>query len=212
MIFEQIRAGGDRNFAYLIGDPDTGSGVIVDPSTDPGKVIERARAHSLKIVYLINSHAHSDHTEGNEQILSQTGSELLGGEIPISDGDVRQIGKIKLTFLHTPGHTPESLCLLVQSEGDIPDKLITGDTLFVGKVGGTGFGEDARQEYESLHQKILTLPDETEVWPGHDYGSSPQSTVGNERRTNPFLLRPDFEGFIDLKRNWLVYKKEHGIA
>ena len=94
----------------------------------------------------------------------------------------------------------------------MPDKLITGDTLFVGKVGGTGFGDDAKEEFESLHQKILTLPDETEVWPGHDYGAAPHSTVGNERQTNPFLQRSDFEGFVDLKRNWLAYKKEHGIA
>ncbi len=90
-------------------------------------------------------------------------------------------------------------------------KLITGDTLFVGKVGGTGLGEDARLEFESLHEVIAKLPDETEVWPGHDVGVAPSSTVGRERKTNPFYLQPDLESFVDLKRNWTEYKRKHGI-
>ena len=92
-----------------------------------------------------------------------------------------------------------------------PGKLITGDTLFVGKVGGTDYGEEARREYESLHRKLLTLPAETEVWPGHDVGVAPSSTIGHERRTNPFLLRRSFDEFVELKCSWLEYKREHGI-
>jgi glyoxylase-like metal-dependent hydrolase (beta-lactamase superfamily II) len=94
----------------------------------------------------------------------------------------------------------------------MPGQLFTGDTLFVGKVGGTGYGDDAREEYDSLHQKLMTLPDDTVVWPGHDYGVAPQSTIGHEKETNPFILRPDFQSFVELKRNWLAYKAEHGIA
>jgi glyoxylase-like metal-dependent hydrolase (beta-lactamase superfamily II) len=81
----------------------------------------------------------------------------------------------------------------------------------VGKVGGTDYGPGAREEYDSLHSKLMTLPDETEVWPGHDYGVAPNSTIGHEKQTNPFILRETFEEFVDLKRNWLEYKREHGI-
>ena len=80
------------------------------------------------------------------------------------------------------------------------------------KVGGTGLGADARAEYESLHEVIAKLPDDTEVWPGHDVGVDPSSTVGREKETNPFYLQPDIDSFVDLKRNWAEYKREHGIA
>ncbi|MBN1504112.1 MAG: hypothetical protein JW952_03525 [Candidatus Eisenbacteria bacterium] len=90
-------------------------------------------------------------------------------------------------------------------------RLLTGDTLFVGKVGGTDFGEGARLEYESLQRKLMTLPDSTEVWPGHNYGGRPHSTVGEEKPTNPFLLRTNLSDFIKLKKNWLEYKRLHGI-
>ena len=109
-------------------------------------------------------------------------------------------------ILHTPGHTEDSICLYVG------DAVFTGDTLFVGKIGGTGFGRQARTEYESLHQKLMTLPDDTRVFPGHNYGAAPESTIGHERQTNPFLLQPNFEAFVHLKKNWTAYKKEHGIA
>ena len=111
-----------------------------------------------------------------------------------------------MTILHTPGHTEDSICIHIE------DAVFTGDTLFVGKVGGTGFGSGAREEYASLHKKLLVLPDSTRVFPGHDYGTAAQSTIGRERRTNPFLLQPNFEAFVHLKQNWLSYKKEHGIA
>ncbi len=98
------------------------------------------------------------------------------------------------------------MCILVG------DAVFTGDTLFVGKVGGTDLGEGARTEYDSLHQRLLALPDDTRVYPGHDVGVAPKSTIGHERETNPFLLQLDFEAFVNLKRNWAAYKKEHGIA
>ena len=109
-------------------------------------------------------------------------------------------------ILHTPGHTADSICLLVD------DAAFTGDTLFVGKVGGTDLGDGARTEYASLHDVLMKLPDETRVFPGHDVGITPDSTIGRERAENPFLLREDLEAFVDLKRNWAEYKKEHGIA
>lgn len=91
------------------------------------------------------------------------------------------------------------------------DALFTGDTLFVGKVGGTDFGALVAEEYHSLHEKLMTLPENTRVFPGHDYGIAPHSTIGNEKKTNPFILQPDLDAFIDLKRNWAEYKRKHGI-
>ncbi len=208
MVFEQIRTGGDRNFAYLIGDRESGQAAVIDPAFDPDMVLARAAEQGLEVKYLINTHGHYDHTDGNEAVLARTGAKLIAGEI--AEGKEVVLGGVKITFLHTPGHTMDSICVLAQEEG-APAKLVTGDTLFVGKVGGTDLGDNARREYDSLHQKLMVLPDDTEVWPGHDYGVAPSSTIGNEKGTNPFLLRETFEEFVDLKRNWAAYKKEHGI-
>lgn len=209
MIFEQIRTGGDRNFAYLVGDEKTKQAAVVDPSNDPGLVLERAEKHGLEVKYLINTHGHYDHTDGNSHIQSKTDAELVAGAA--ADGETFSLGDVELKIIHSPGHTTDGICILASAPGG-PGKLLTGDTLFVGKVGGTGYGDDARAEYDSLHDRLMTLPDETEVWPGHDYGVAPSSTIGNEKETNPFILRKSFEDFVDLKRNWLAYKREHGIA
>ena len=211
MIFEQIPVGGDRNFAYLIGDETTRRAAIVDPAYHPERVLARAREAGLTVVYLINTHGHFDHASGNETVLAHGGVSLLaGGTGGVEDGARVELGTVAVTLIHTPGHTPDSLCVLAEEPGS-PGKLMTGDTLFVGKVGGTDFDEGARAEYESLHRKLMTLPDDTEIWPGHDVGVAPHSTVGHERRTNPFLLRESLEAFVDLKRNWAAYKREHGI-
>ena len=141
-----------------------------------------------------------------------TGVRPLGyGETDTATGiDVRDaarfvLGSLEAVIIHTPGHTIDSMCVLVG------DALFTGDTLFVGKVGGTDFGEGARREYDSLHEKLMVIPDEARVFPGHDYGREPESTIGAERARNPFLLQPDFDAFVHLKRNWEAYKKEHNI-
>ena len=141
-------------------------------------------------------------------MLSHTGAKLAAyksGDVPLEDGGVLTLGGLDLTIIHTPGHTSDGICIVVE------DVILTGDTLFVGKVGGTDYGTGARAEYESLHKKILTLPDNLRVFPGHDYGVRPQSTLGREKQENPFILRKDFNDFLDLKKNWLAYKKEHGI-
>lgn len=210
MIFEQVKSGGDRNFSYLIADEKTKLGAIVDPGYEPERVIEIARKHFLKIIYLFNTHSHYDHTAGNDYVLKATSARLVGyglkePAIKVRDQDILKLGEIELKIIHTPGHTEDSICILAG------DKLITGDTLFVGKVGGTGYGDDARKEYDSLHKKLMSLPDNIEVYPGHDYGVSPKSTIGNERRTNPFLLQKNFDDFLHLKKTWLEYKRIHGI-
>ncbi|MFC1479304.1 MBL fold metallo-hydrolase [Planctomycetota bacterium] len=211
MIFEQIKCGGDRNFAYIIGDEISGEAALVDPAYGVGDILARADELGLQVMYVINTHGHSDHSGGNTEVCEKTGAKIIahksvpGADVPVSDGEKIELGSIALEFIHTPGHTPDSMCVLAGTH------VCTGDTLFVGKVGGTGFGEDARQEYESLHKKLMVLHDEFHVYPGHDVGVKSVSTIGNEKRENPFILCPDFNAFLDLKKNWVQYKKEHGI-
>ena len=210
MIFEQVRVGGDRNFAYIVGDETSGIAAVIDPSFSPDKVLARCEELGLEVRYLVNTHGHYDHTGGNDVVIGATGARtvghgLIGPDISVADGDELSLGEVILRFIHTPGHTADSICVLAG------DKLMTGDTLFVGKVGGTGFGADARSEYDSLHGKLMNLPDDVEVYPGHDYGMAPSSTIGKERGSNPFLLRETFEDFVELKRNWTEYKRIHGI-
>jgi hydroxyacylglutathione hydrolase len=212
MIFHQIEAGGDRNFAYLMAEGEGGKAALFDPPRDSSRYAGLIDRHRVHLQYIIVTHGHGDHTWGVSTAKSESGARIvahprspLRADIRVEDGAVLELGALSLRFIHTPGHTDDSICVLGG------DKLITGDTLFVGKVGGTDYDEQARQEYESLHRKLMSLDDEIEVWPGHDYGVAPASTIGRERRTNPFLLRDSFESFVELKRNWLRYKQEHGI-
>ena len=212
MIFEQIAVGGDRNFGYLVGDEESKKALLVDPSYNQEKVLSLVSKHGLAVVYVANTHGHYDHSQLSGQVAEATGAQVVahkssakGGELGVEDGDELAVGSLRVKILHTPGHTADSICLLVE------DKVMTGDTLFVGKVGGTDLEAGARAEYESLSGKLLKLDDGVEVWPGHDYGVRPSSTIGAERRENPFLLRNSLEEFVDLKRNWSQYKQEHGI-
>ncbi|NTU52164.1 MAG: MBL fold metallo-hydrolase [Chlorobiaceae bacterium] len=213
MQFEQIRTGGDRNFAYLCADEATGAAFAVDPSFSPAVVADVADKHGWRLVYAFCTHGHSDHCNGNQEFERLTGVPVLlfGDRCPhsgieVAHGALFPLGSGVITLLHTPGHTADSICILAG------DHLFTGDTLFVGKVGGTWSDEDARQEYCSLHERVMSLPEQTVVFPGHDYGAAPTSTVGREKKTNPFLLQRDVERFIDLKLNWAAYKKAHGIS
>lgn len=209
MIFEQISTGGDRNFAYIAGDEKSKQAAVADPSNNPEMVLNRVKELGLETVYLINTHGHFDHSNGNDYFLKNTNAKLIawGG---VEDNGTLEMGDLTLRIIYTPGHTSDSICVLVTQPGQT-GQLISGDTLFVGKVGGTGFGQDAKDEYDSLHNKLMVLPEDTMVWPGHDYGTAKSSTIGNELKTNPFILRENFEAFVDLKKNWLAYKKEHGI-
>jgi glyoxylase-like metal-dependent hydrolase (beta-lactamase superfamily II) len=214
MVFEQLAAGGDRNFAYLVADGSSGEAALIDPAGRTEEIVDHAVQKGFEVIYVINTHGHHDHAGGNTVVQRRTNARVVRFDpdgrrsdkvIGVRDGEELPLGSLTLRFIHTPGHTPDSLCILCG------DKLCTGDTLFVGKVGGTGYGDDARQEYDSLHRKLMTLEDEVEVYPGHDVGVAPSSTIGHERRTNPFLLRESFEDFVELKRTWLEYKRKHGI-
>jgi glyoxylase-like metal-dependent hydrolase (beta-lactamase superfamily II) len=211
MIFHQIDAGGDRNFAYLIADKPGGVAAIFDPPPDPARYEELVARDKLVVHYIVVTHGHSDHSWGLLPAQRRFGGKIVGHasmhfdlDVKVDDGDTLPLGDLTLQFIYTPGHSDDHVCVVCE------DKLISGDTLFVGKVGGTDLGPGARREWESL-KKLMRLPDQLEVWPGHNYGAAPTSTIGREKKTNPFLLQPTFEAFIDLKANWLEYKKKHGI-
>lgn len=213
MFIKRFEMGDGRNFAYLVADERTKKAAVVDPSFSPERIVDFARKEGHEIVCIFVTHDHPDHTNGNAAIERLTGVRpLLHGDtdlqtgVRVEDGASFPFGDLTARIIHTPGHTADSICI------QIGDALFTGDTLFVGKVGGTEYDYEARAEFDSLHEKLLTLPDRIRVFPGHDYGTAPDSTIGIERKTNPFLIQPDFEAFIDLKRNWLAYKEEHGIA
>jgi len=213
MIVEQFRTGGDRNFGYLAACERTGEALVVDASFNPSMIVRFAAERGFAIRYIFSTHGHDDHTNGNEAIMRMSGVvPLRYGEccvrsgMTVSDGAKFPLGSLEARILHTPGHTSDSLCI------HIGDALFTGDTLFVGKVGGTSTEEQALQEYQSLHHQLMVLPDETTLYPGHDYGVSPISTIGVERLSNPFLKQRDFKDFLFLKQNWAAYKKAHGIA
>jgi glyoxylase-like metal-dependent hydrolase (beta-lactamase superfamily II) len=211
MIFHQIDAGGDRNFAYLIADKKGGVAAIFDPPPDPARYRALIDEDSLKVEYIIITHGHNDHCWGMMPARDAFHGKLVGHssmhldfDIKVDEGDTLPLGNLTLKFLYTPGHTEDHICVVCE------DNVITGDVLFVGKVGGTDLGPGARKEWDSL-QKLMLLPDDTKVWPGHNYGVAPTSTIGHEKKTNPFLIQPTFDAFIDLKANWLDYKKKHGI-
>ncbi len=212
MLVKQFRTGGDRNFGYLAGDETTKMAVVIDPSYSPDMIADYADENGYMINYIFITHNHYDHTNGNKEIERRTGIKplLFGNKDPktnmlIMNDAVLPLGSLKIKIIHTPGHTEDSICVFVG------DAIFTGDTLFVGKIGGTDFGRQAKTEYDSLHNKLMTLPDEIRVFPGHDYGIAPESTIAREKKSNPFLVQPDFDSFLHLKMNWAEYKREHGI-
>ncbi|MGQ4809336.1 putative polyketide biosynthesis zinc-dependent hydrolase BaeB [Candidatus Entotheonellaceae bacterium PAL068K] len=212
MIFEQIDAGGDRNYSYLIGDEQNRVCAVVDPGYDTSKLEARVKELGFAVTHIFNTHTHHDHIAGNDVFhkgdvkLAAYKEAKVNPDVPLDQGDEVWVGNIAVKILFTPGHYLDSICLLAE------DKLITGDTLFVGCIGGTGFGgSSAEKQFHSLFQVILKLDDAVEIYPGHDYGETPTSTVGYERTNNPFLQRTNFDDFVWLKEHWEEYKAEHGI-
>ena len=196
----QIPAGEMKNFAYLLLCPDTGNAVAVDPSFAPEAVMETAESRGVKIETVVATHGHHDHVAGVEILCRETGARLAAhaddlpeAEIHLSDGDRLRVGRSGIEILHTPGHTPG--CITLHPAG----ALITGDTLFVTAVGRADMSvSDPEALYRSL-KRLSEFPPETKVFPGHDYGPRPVSTIGFELEHNPFLQCPDLESFLKLR-------------
>ena len=191
MLFRQIQQHSD-NFSYIIADEATREAAVVDSSFNAGEIIRVLKTERLTLKYVINTHGHSDHTAGNTELLSVFNAKTvahklsrINADIKVDDDDSINVGNVPIKVIHTPGHTPDGICLLVDNQ-----KLLTGDTLFVGECGRTDLpGGNSRSLYDSLFNKLLKLDDAVEVYPGHDYGPKPYSTIGEQRRTN-YVLQP----------------------
>ncbi len=215
-IFEQIRTGGDRNFGYLIGDREARVAALVDPSNDPKSLVRRADDQGLTVEYIINTHGHSDHTNGNAKAKKLTGAPIVAfqnssvsPDLGVVDGQVLDLGSLALELIYVPGHTDDHILVFLEQQ----KIAVTGDHLFVGKIGGTGTEEAARAEYASLQRNLDRFSDDVTIWPGHDYGCRPSSTIGLEKIMNPFLMRlGDIDEFLKLKQEWAVFKAAHGLA
>jgi hydroxyacylglutathione hydrolase len=202
MFFRQIQQHGD-NFSYIIADEFTGDAAVIDSSYNAGEIIRVIKAKDLQLKYVINTHSHSDHTAGNQELSSIFGAKIVAHklartrfDIAVDDGDIINVGSIPVKVIYTPGHTPDSICLLVDKK-----KLLTGDTLFVGECGRTDLpGGNSTSMYKSLFHKLLKLSDDVEVYPGHDYGSKPVSTIGEERRSNYTLETRSLKKFIEFMK------------
>ncbi len=199
ILFEQIPVGSYRNFSYLLADKTTSRAVIFDPAWEIESLCSRLRNKNLQLEYIINTHAHFDHIQGNPEMKERTGAKVIMHEsslamkdIAISDDFKLPIGdKITLKFIHTPGHSPESMCIQVNDFG-----LITGDTLFIGECGRVDLpGGDANLLFDSF-EKLRSLNRSLVVYPGHDYGDKPSSTLGEQFEKNYTLQKMTREEFI----------------
>ena len=212
LVFEQIRAGGDRNFGYLLGDRSAKQAVLIDPSYSPEAFVARAADQGLTVSHVINTHGHTDHINGNARAVEMTHAPvaahpLLRPDVALDDGQRLAVGGLTLRCLYVPGHSEDHIALYEEKNR----LLVTGDLLFTGKVGGTSSDEDARTEWNSLQRLVAEVPDDATVWPGHDYGARPSSTMALEKSTNPFLLCRNLTEFLKLKASWASFKKEHGL-
>src|ERR1044072_7917067 len=201
-----------------------GEAAVVDPQRDVDQYVAEAEACGLKIKYVVETHLHADFVSGHRELSARTGAEIVIGARPgarfprraVRDGDELRIGNVIIRVLETPGHTPESISLVVidTAVSDAPQKVLTGDTLFVGDVGrpdlagARGFTPQqiAGMMYESLHGKLLKLDDDVEVWPAHGAGSmcgrniskETSSTIGQQRRFNYALAPMGRDEFVSL--------------
>ncbi len=202
MAVEQIKVGFD-NFSYIIYCPVHKKAAIVDPGFDAIKILQFIALKELTLEYIILTHYHSDHTAECKKIkelfpFSQVVSSMEDGkklpvkpDIVVSDASQLMLGTIHLDFLLTPGHTPGGLCIIVDTKA-----FLTGDTLFIGDCGRTDLpGGSLAQMFSTLHEKIMRLPDNLIVYPGHDYSDKPFDSLGNQKRTNKTLCAKTLKEF-----------------
>jgi len=200
MKVHQIQVGNMQNFSYIVEDDDTHEAIIIDPSWDLVELELIIKENDLKIKYIVNTHHHFDHTLGNEEMVKSTNASIIQHEfselkhdISVKDGDSIDFGNSKLKVLHTPGHSKDSMCLI----GD--GKLFSGDTLFVGNCGRIDLpGGSAQDLYHSLFDVLHSLDDNLVMYPGHNYGHSNMSTIGEEKTTNMIMQKRTEQQFIDM--------------
>jgi len=189
------------NFSYIIYCEKSKKAAVVDPGFDAEKILKCITEETLDLQYIINTHHHSDHTSGNSRIKEKINSskiiaskldgEKIGADIFVGNNETIMLGDIELKFLLTPGHTPGGICIIVNNE-----TILTGDTLFIGDCGRTDLpGGSFEEMFKTLHEKIMVLPDNLIVYPGHDYGNKPFDTLGNQKNKNKTLTARNLEEF-----------------
>ena len=224
MIFEQFYLECLSHASYLIGDTSTGRAVVVDPQRDVQQYLDSAKSHDLKIELVLETHFHADFLSGHLELAKATGATIGYGAVAkpqfaaraFADAERYVLGEVVLEIRHTPGHTPESVSIVVfeHANDKVPYGVLTGDTMFIGDVGrpdllvsvGKTSDELGRMLFNSLNNKLLTLPDATRVYPAHGAGSAcgknlsteTMSTIGEQRKTNYALQFTDIEKFVDV--------------
>ena len=222
LYFQQIAVGQMANLAYLVGSRSTREALIVDPAWSVDALLDRAEQDGMKVVGALVTHYHQDHVggsifgmeiegvdrllarrpvplfvneheaEGTKQVTGASESDLAR----MAGGDTVALGAITVRLLHTPGHTPGSQCFLVEEAG-APGRLVSGDTLFLGSCGRVDLpGGDPEAMYDSLVNQLARLPEETLLFPGHFYAAEPSSTIGEQKRRNPYLRAARLEDFL----------------
>ncbi|MFH1317266.1 MAG: hydroxyacylglutathione hydrolase family protein [Candidatus Woesearchaeota archaeon] len=200
MNIKTFKGGYDRNFAYLVYDEKERKAIALDPVL-PKEILDFMKKQKLELVFIMNTHSHFDHTSGNQELISKTNAELL----VLKENEVVELASLTISVIATPGHTDDDVCILINSSA-----LFTGDTLFVGKIGGN-FESNSEIQFKSL-KKLMQLDNNIIIYPGHDYGETPTTTIKHEKETNPFIQRlNNYDDFIWLKENWAKYKQEHNI-
>ncbi len=208
MFIRQIQVGQFAVFAYIIGSEEAGEALVIDPAADGEWLLQEAQKNKLTIKYIVNTHSHIDHVMGNKKMKDLTGAQIViheaeapyiaaqpahmmsmfgadnspPADITVREDDLITVGDISLKVIHTPGHSPGSICLFCNG------LVFTGDTLFVGGVGRTDLqGGSWHTLVDSIRNKLFALPDSTVVLPGHNYGEAPKSTIGVEKVHNPYV-------------------------
>jgi glyoxylase-like metal-dependent hydrolase (beta-lactamase superfamily II) len=208
MFVKQMEVGQFAVFAYLVGSESLGEALVIDPAAEGEAIVREADKKGLKIKYIVNTHSHIDHVMGNKKMKDLTGAQIIIHEaeapylahqpghlmsmfraepspppdIIVKENDLITVGDVSLKVLHTPGHSPGAICLYTDG------LVFTGDTLFVGGVGRTDLdGGSSQTLVSSIRTKLFTLPDSTVVFPGHNYGEAPKSTIELEKVHNPYV-------------------------
>ncbi len=200
MKVHQIEVGNMANFTYILEDEGTSNAILLDPSWNLDEILKLITRYDLKIKYIVNTHYHFDHTLGNKVMAKSTGAKIMQHEsstidhdIALVDGQKITFGNSELTVFHTPGHSKDSICLV----GD--GKIFSGDTLFVGNCGRVDLpGGSASELYHSLFDILYTMDENLVLYSGHNYGSSPTSTLSKEKESNFVFQKKSEQEFVEL--------------
>jgi hydroxyacylglutathione hydrolase len=214
LYFKQIEMGPMQNFVYLIGSTETRKVAVVDAAWEIDRILRIAAADEMEITHAFVTHTHPDHVggrfagveiEGVTELLSKCKAKIVVHKaeaeflkalspsdiIKAESGDKIDVGGVEIQLLHTPGHTPGSQCFLIDN------RIVSGDTLFIGACGRVDLpGSNPEQMYYSLTQKLMALPDDMILFPGHNYSATPTSTMGEQKKTNPYLRFTSLKQFL----------------